>query len=166
MQRVTLAALLAGLLIGWLAGATLPALPAQGNRPGMPGFTYGDLKEVKLRGYLVSLPEWLGKAYGANDRGVAGKHYGLRLIDGTLYTFFPNYRYQELIEGDRWKDRPIEVEARHFPRSQILEILSVRPLPADALRAEYYCKVCDITAYVPGPCVCCGQEVELVAPRP
>ena len=26
----------------------------------------------------------------------------------------------------------------------------------------YWCEVCGIRAYTPGPCVCCGQEVELL----
>jgi hypothetical protein len=44
----------------------------------------------------------------------------------------------------------------------LLEVVTFRPLPADALRRVYYCRTCMITTYEPGPCVCCGQEVELL----
>jgi hypothetical protein len=124
---------------------------------------YGDLREVTLRGTVIALGEELARAYGAATQGAGPDlQYALRLPDGTLYTFLDNGHYRELIDGGKRKSQPVEVKARQFPKSTILEVISFRPLPADALRRVYYCRTCKITTYEPGPCVCCGQEVELL----
>jgi hypothetical protein len=57
----------------------------------------------------------------------------------------------------------VEVTARQFPRSLVLEVLRYRVLPPEATEQVYFCRTCVIYAYKPGPCVCCGMEVELLA---
>jgi hypothetical protein len=54
------------------------------------------------------------------------------------------------------------VKARQFPKSMVLEVISFRPLPAEALRRVYGCRACKSTSYEAGPRVCFGQEVELL----
>lgn len=159
----------ANFLAGLALGASLVAggaLRAQGGKPGTPGFTYGDLKNVTLQGKLIALPDELGRLYGAKTAGAGERQYGLQLPDGTLYTFLDNAKYRQLTDGEKLKGKPVEVQARQFPRSLLLEVEKFRELPADALKRTYFCKVCVITSYEPGPCVCCGAEVELVTAKP
>jgi hypothetical protein len=112
---------------------------------------------------VIALGEELARAYGAVTQGAGPDlQYALRLPDGTLYTFLDNTRYRELIDSGKRKSQPVEVRARQFPKSMVLEVVSFRPLPADALRRVYHCRTCKITTYEPGPCVCCGEEVELL----
>jgi hypothetical protein len=144
------------------AGAPVDAPDASAlPQPGAGG--YGDLREVTLRGTVIALGEEMARAYGASTKGAgADAQYALRLPNGSLYTFLDNARCRELIDGGKRKSQPVEVTARQFPKSMVLEVVTFRPLPADALRRVYYCRTCKITTYEPGPCVCCGQEVELL----
>lgn len=149
-----------GLAAAVLLGAA--ALRAQ-NNPGDVGFPYGDLKEVTLQGKLISLQEVLPRKYGAKAGGGSETQWALALPEGQVYTFFQNEAYHKLVAA-RPADGAVEVKARHFPRSMLLEITSFQPVAAQGLQRRFYCKVCDIYAQDWGPCACCGKEYELVKP--
>ena len=145
----------AGLLLG--AG-----LQARAQKPGDVGFPYGDLKEVTLQGRLVSLADQLPRKYGAKvTGGDAQNQWVLALPEGQYYTFLDNEAYRKLLAANL-KNAPVEVKARHFPRSMLLEVLEFKPAPAAAVQRRFYCSVCDIHASDFGPCACCGKEYELV----
>jgi hypothetical protein len=150
------------LAAGVAAGAALGCFRAAAQQPGDVGSPYGDLKEVTLRGRLVSLGEELSRKYGARTAGgVAQSQWALALPEGQYYTFLDNEGYRKLVAG-KPVDGAVEVKARHFPRSMLLEVLSFRPTPAEALKRRFHCGVCDIYAADFGPCACCGKEMELL----
>lgn len=142
-----------------LAGLLRRAAGAQ-DQPGSP---YGDLKEVTLQGKLVSLQEELARKYGARPQGAGETQWALALPEGQYFTFFDNRSYRELLAAGLG-GKAVEVRARLFPRSQLLELLSHRPIPAESIQRRFYCSVCDIHATDFGPCACCGREYELVKP--
>lgn len=150
------------------AGSTLlllagSALQAQ-IKPGDVGFPYGDLKEVTLRGKLVALGDELSRKYGAKAAGGGTeKQWGLALPEGQYYTFLDNRGYRELTAGEP-AGKTVEVRARLFPRSMLLEVVAFKPTDAEALQRRYHCRVCNIDAKDFGPCACCGKELELVPP--
>jgi hypothetical protein len=152
-----------------LLALLLPAGPALvGAAPAAawqePGFPYGDLKEVTHQGKLVSLASELTRKYGARTRpDDADRQWGLALPEGQFYTLLENENYRKLLASGL-KGQPVQIKARHFPRSMILEVLVFGPAPAEALRRRFYCGVCDITGDDFGPCVCCGKEMQLVDP--
>jgi hypothetical protein len=136
MRKVTWTAfvVLAAALIfpAWVrsqtAAPSVPPTAAQADGVSQPGAGgYGDLREVTLRGTVIALGEELARAYGAATQGAGPDlQYALRLPDGTLYTFLDNARCRELIDGGKRKSQPVEVKARQFPKSMVLEVLSFR----------------------------------------
>lgn len=146
--------------VALLLGAA--ALRAQNPVP--LGSPYGDLREVTLQGKLVALQDELARKYGAKANPAAEKQWALALPDGRYYTFLDTPDYRKLV-AERPESGAVEVKARLFPRSQILEVVSYQKLAAERIRRRYYCSVCAIYADDFGPCACCGRELELLPPE-
>jgi len=140
-------------------------LPAQSSG-GDSGFSYGDLKQVTLQGRLISLGDAMARKYGARTAGAgAEKQWTLALPEGQLYTFLDNEAYRKLAAAGLG-EQAVEIRARQFPRSMILEVLEFRPIPAETIKRRFYCSVCDIYAADWGPCACCGREMQPVKEKP
>ncbi len=154
-------------LLALVCGCALLASGAVGLRaqnagaPGAPGFPYGDLKEVTLQGKVVSLQEEFARKYGARVAAVDPKQWVLATPEGQYYTFLETGEYRKLAAANL-QGTAVEVTARRFPRSQILELQSYRTLPAETVRRRFHCGVCDIYTEDFGPCACCGKEMELI----
>jgi hypothetical protein len=146
-----------------LAALVVVAVAARAPRAAQnpEGFPYGDLKEVTLAGKLVSLQDELARKYGARVTADSQKQWALALPEGQYYTFLDTAAYRGMVAG-KPADGAVEVKARHFPRSQILELLSFKPTGSEGLARRFYCPVCDIHFQDFGPCACCGKEVQLV----
>lgn len=136
------------------------AATATQKRP--EGFPYGDLTEGAFQGTLLSLGDVLARKYGARVAGGnAERQLALAGPEGELFTFLDAEGYRRLAAANLL-DQAVEVRARRFPRSHVLEVLSFRPLPAEAVRRKFHCAVCTIDTQDWGPCVCCGQEMKPV----
>lgn len=118
---------------------------------------------MTLQGRLVSLEEELAKKYGAKVAS-ADRQWALALPEGRYYTFLHTPGYRKMA-AERPPSGAVEVKARLFPRSQLLELLSFKPIDSQGLRRRFYCGVCAIYAADFGPCACCGKELELVKPE-
>lgn len=125
------------------------------------GSPYGDLKIVTLQGKLITLGDELTRKYGARPVTTADKPLSLALPEGQLYTFLPTETYVKLVDANL-TGQPVEIKARQFPRSQLLEVLEFKAIPAEKIARRFYCNVCAIYANDWGPCVCCGKEYEPV----
>lgn len=153
-----------GLALGGAAAIAGLALQAAAQKPGDIGFAYGDLREVTLQGRLRSLPELLAAKYGARVAGAGAEaQWALVLPEGKIYTFLDNEGYRKLTAAGLG-NRAVEVQARLFPRSMVLEVTGFRPIPPEAVARRFYCPVCDIHSDDFGPCPCCGKELELAQP--
>lgn len=151
-MRFARGSLIAAALLTLAAGAGIRAQ----QKPG----AYGDLKEVALQGKLVSLGEELARKYGARPLATgAVVQWGLASPEGRLYTFLDTESYRRLTAEFRG-GKAVEVKARHFPRSMLLEVLSFRALPAETVQRRFFCDVCTVYSDDWGPCVCCGKEME------
>jgi hypothetical protein len=142
-----------------LFGAGFAAAKAQETL----GSPYGDLKIVTLQGKIISLCDELTRKYGARPVTIAEKPVALALPEGQLYTFLPTETYVKLLDA-KLTGQPVEIKARQFPRSQILEVLEFKTIPAEKIARRFYCSVCAIYANDWGPCVCCGKEFTVVKP--
>jgi hypothetical protein len=152
-------------LLRWIAatsGVTAAERSVVLAQNGDAGFAYGDLKTVTLQGKLIAIGDVLARKYGARVTGGGSeKQWALAQPEGQIYTFLDNEGYRKLLAANL-ADRPLEVTARHFPRSMLLEVLSFKEIPAEAIKRRFYCSVCAIATEEFGPCVCCGREMELV----
>lgn len=155
-QRIQLSRLAA-----WLAAvAALLAMGATLRAQEKLGSPYGDLKEVTLRGRTVGLADEMARKYGARV-SPGNKELALALPEGQLYTFVRTDGYRKL-EESLAPGKPVEVRARLFPRSMLLEVLSFTPIAPETVQRRFFCDVCTIYMDDWGPCVCCGKEVEPV----
>ena len=126
------------------------------------GFSYGDLREVTLRGRFVALQDELARKYGARITGGGPeKQWVLASPEGQYYTFLDTEGYRKLVAAGL-SGKAVEVKARQFPRSMILEVQSWTPVAAETVQRQFHCAVCEITFTDFGPCACCGKEVKLV----
>ena len=151
MRRAPWTVTLSAVAVLLAAGAGLRAQ----QKPG----SYGDLKEVTLQGKLISVGDEMARKYGAKLPPGAEKQWGLATAEGQLYTFLNTEGARKLLAAEL-SGKAVEVEARLFPRSMLLEVLSFKPLPQESIQRRFFCGVCTIYADDWGPCVCCGKEME------
>jgi hypothetical protein len=124
--------------------------------------TFGDLKDVTLRGKVISLEDEMAQKYGARVPAGATRHWGFASPEGQLYSFLDTEPYRKLVAANL-AGKAVEIEARLFPRSQLLELTAFKPLPQSAIQRRFFCEICTIYSDDWGPCVCCGKELEPVA---
>ena len=97
-------------------------------------------------GSLFGCPESSGFAFASKD--------------GRLYKFLPGDAMTAVFTDSRVRQRELQITARSHAAGE-LEIIKVQSVKARKLYdIFYYCDVCSITAYVPGLCPCCRNELE------
>jgi hypothetical protein len=86
--------------------------------------------------------------------------FGFASKNGRLYKFLPADTMTSLFADSRVRQRELQITARLHTGDQ-LEIIKVQSIKAGKLYDIFYhCDVCSITAYVPGLCPCCRNELE------
>jgi hypothetical protein len=147
----------------WGFAALLSALGlAAGLRAEQKPGTFGDLKDVTLRGQVVSLGDEMAQKYGARIAPGAVKQWGLATPEGQLYSFLETDAYRKLVAASL-TGKAVEVEARLIPRSMLLELTAFKPLPQASIQRRFFCDVCTLYSDDWGPCVCCGKELQVIA---
>jgi hypothetical protein len=112
--------------------------------------------KLVLRGRIVCLDP----AGAARAQCNEGDRFAL-LAGGKLYTFLAEDAATGMFTDSRVRERELQITALARSRDQ-MEIIKVHSLKQGKLYDIYYfCEVCNITAYVPGPCTCCREEMEL-----
>jgi hypothetical protein len=113
---------------------------------------------IDLRGHAVCLD----RANHRQDCRAGPHRFALEDREGRLHRFVATDELAGIFEDPRVRERDLLVRAREAASRalEIIKVFSVKDGKLSDLR--YYCDVCHITAYVPGPCPCCGREMELV----
>lgn len=122
----------------------------------------GDARDVGLRGRVVCLTEELDKLYQVlPDCGTRGHVYSLKTGDGKMHPFLPTETSAAVWMDERYRGRDLQVAARAFPQTDFIEVIKLQSWRGGKLYdLYYYCDVCAITAFKPGPCECCQEPVE------
>jgi hypothetical protein len=115
----------------------------------------------------VATGEWRGQIVCLDDRGerracdAEPRRFGLETRGGGLHPFLVSDPLARMFRDPRVRQRELLVRARLAPGGA-LELVKVYSLKDGALHdLFYFCELCNITAYEPGPCPCCRQEMEL-----
>src|SRR5262245_27138309 len=113
---------------------------------------------IELRGRAVCLD----RAGHRQACGPAANRFALDDQEGRLHPFLATDTLAHIFDDPRVRDRDLLGRAREAAAHalEIIKVFSVRDGKINDLR--YHCEVCHIDAYVPGPCPCCGREMELV----
>jgi hypothetical protein len=89
----------------------------------------------------------------------SNSRFGFARKDGKLYKFLPTDT-TAMFTDIRVRQRELQVTAQLAKGGQ-LEIINVQSIKEGKLYDIYYfCEVCNIKAYAPGPCPCCRNELE------
>jgi hypothetical protein len=117
----------------------------------------GEDAVVELRGRVVCLGE------GATGESCAGgpHRFALETPGGGRYAFRSADPLAAMFVDDRVRERELVVRARKDPAGELetIKVYSVRN--GRLFDLDYFCEVCNIVAYAPGPCVCCGRPMAL-----
>ena len=113
---------------------------------------------VVIRGRAVCLDAG-GRPVDSLFACTTNSRFGFASKDGKLYKFLPTDT-TGMFTDIRVRQRDLQVTARLHGDAQ-LEIINVQSIKAGKLYDIYYfCEVCNIKAYAPGPCPCCRNELE------
>jgi hypothetical protein len=86
--------------------------------------------------------------------------YKLASADGRLFSFMPTDSLTAMFADPRVRQRELQITAHQVSRGE-LELTRIQSVkegkPYDLY---FFCEVCNITAYAPGPCSCCREELE------
>jgi hypothetical protein len=100
-----------------------------------------------------------GRVYGSDDKQPPHM-FGFKSADGRSYRFLADDVMTAMFADRRVRDRELQITARPHPEDR-LEIIRVQAARGAKLYdLYYYCDVCNVTAYAPGPCPCCRAELE------
>jgi hypothetical protein len=112
---------------------------------------------VELRGRVVCV----GEDAAVRACEGSGLHFALSISGGGLRAFRPGDALAAMFVDDRVRERELLVRARSTASGELetIKVFSVRNGRLHDL--DYFCEVCNIVAYAPGPCVCCGRPMAL-----
>ena len=82
--------------------------------------------------------------------------------DGKIYPLIKDDGARVFFADKEVLDRPMQVNGRLLPGSQLLQVIEVHSLKKGVPHDLYYwCDICTIRSYANGPCACCLAPVEL-----
>lgn len=88
-------------------------------------------------------------------------HFGFVDHNMKLYTFSSSDPQTAMFGDARIREHELQVTAELGEENR-LEVIQIQSLQAGRLYNIYYfCEICNIKAYAPGICPCCGKELEL-----
>lgn len=121
-----------------------------------------DARDVSLRGRVVCLTEELDKRFKVlPDCDNRGHVYSLKTADGKLHPFLPTDTAAAIWMDERFRQRELQVAARSFPGTNFIEVIKLQSWKSGQLHDLYYfCDICYITAFKPGPCECCQEPID------
>ncbi|MEK6302100.1 MAG: hypothetical protein AABO41_15430 [Acidobacteriota bacterium] len=111
-----------------------------------------------VRGRVVCLDSrGRGEVVGCTE---AAGNFGLVSPDGKRYRFLSTDISTAMFTDPRVRQRELQITAKLFPGDK-LEIVTVQSIREGKLYDIYYfCELCNVRAYAPGPCPCCRAELE------
>lgn len=111
-----------------------------------------------VRGRIVCLDsKGRGDVVGCTD---SANNFGLMSADGKRYKFLSTDSSTAMFTDSRVRQRELQITAKLLAGNN-LEIVTVQSVRDGKLYDIYYfCELCNVRAYAPGPCPCCRNEME------
>lgn len=124
---------------------------------------YKSLTKIQIKGRVVCLHEAMNEEFGMNMPTDHEHVYGIKTEDGKFYLTLKNNLSAAVFDDERVRDRELILSAWLFPKSNIIDIVSMKSVKDGVIHdLYYYCVICAIRTAVPGPCMCCQDDVEFV----
>jgi hypothetical protein len=154
-----------------LIALSLPQASAQGReleqvetQPSQPGPAQSRKYELlALRGKVVELGPYLAGRHQVAIDEDAGKEVLVLVTDsGDAHPIVKDVRSRGFWMDERLRDRSMELHVHKFPGVPFVRLMDVYSFKhGKKHRVDYWCTICAITTYQPGPCPCCQDEIEL-----
>lgn len=181
--RFVLATLVAG-AVG-LAVASHPSLPArrdskapatlrhgesgkdsqkpEDDRTGKPKPQSPKYESIVLRGKVVEFGPYVLQAFNVPMDDDEGKAIVALVTDsGEVHPLVKDVRSRGFWMDKRLRDRSMELHVHKFPGLPFVRVIDTYSFKDDKKYAvDYWCTVCAITTFEPGPCPCCQDAIEL-----
>jgi len=117
-------------------------------------------KQIVLRGRAVCVEPSGRIVPDHEDCSVDTVKFLFHCKDGGTYAFVPEDALTAMFTDHRVRERELQITAWERQNHQ-LELVGVQSLKNGKLYdLYYYCDICNITAYGPGPCPCCRRDLE------
>jgi hypothetical protein len=120
-------------------------------------------ESVVLQGKVVELAPYLAARFGVvMDDDAAKLSMALVTEKGDVHPLVKDLRSRGFWMDKRLRDRPMELHVHKFPGLPLVRIIDVYSFKdGKKCRVDYWCTVCAITTFEPGPCPCCQEDIEL-----
>jgi len=129
--------------------------------PQQPAGAAEEYKEITVRGRVVCV-DGSGSRLSGGECDLHKQKLGFAADDGKLFTFWHEDTLGAMLADPRVSKQQLQLIARLHLDKQ-LETIRIQAVRGGKLYDLYYfCTVCNITAYAPGPCPCCYQELEFI----
>ena len=120
-------------------------------------------ESVVLHGKVVELGSHVLQSFGVPMDDDAGKAVVALVTDsGEVHPLVKDIRSRGFWMDKRLRDRPMELHLHKFPGLPFVRLIDVYSFnDGKKFAVDYWCTVCAITTFQPGPCPCCQEEIEL-----
>jgi hypothetical protein len=149
-------------LIGAAGGVSVAAGSASAQAKSSPGRkAQAKPQTITLRGRVVCYTTEFARLHNIEPECEETRIlWGLKTTDARLYSFLPTDQAAAIYDDQRFRERDLQVTARHFPQTTWLEVIKLQSVRAGRVYdLFYFCEVCNIRTHKPGPCVCCQDPV-------
>ena len=118
--------------------------------------------QVILRGRVACLDESGHRLNAEQDSNQASRNYELLTSEGKRYKFSADDLLVPIFTESRVRKMELQITAL-LHENDLLELIKVLAITDGKLYDIYYfCDLCNITAYGPGPCSCCFQPLVFI----
>lgn len=127
----------------------------------LPAAAQDEARNLSIRGRVVCLTEELDKSWQVMP-DCSNRHHvwSIKTSDGKIHPLLPTDSAAAVWMDERFRTRDLQVTARAFPGSDFIEVVNLQSWVDGKLHDLYYfCDVCMITTFKPGPCECCQDPV-------
>jgi len=120
-------------------------------------------ESVVLRGKVVELGPHLLREFNVPTDDDMGKAIVALVTDsGEVHPLVKDVRSRGFWIDKRLRNRPMELHVHRFPGLPFVRVIDTYSFKDGKKYAvDYWCTVCAITTFEPGPCPCCQDEIEL-----
>lgn len=120
-------------------------------------------ESLVLRGKVVELGKHLDDAFQIPMDEDLGKNV-LALVTetGEVHPLIKDLRSRGYFMDERLRNRTMELHVYKYPGLPFVRLIDAYSFKDGKKYAvDYWCTICAITTYQPGPCPCCQDEIQL-----
>jgi len=122
-----------------------------------PETTHSEIKQIVVRGILVCL----GSKLHEPPCKTQGTSLAIRETDGRLFPLTDGESSNILIQEKNLQTNQFQLILKEVVGGKAFKIIKSQLIRRGKVYDFYYfCEICNITTYIPGPCMCCRAPTQ------